>query len=147
MGIVTIEDFDGVGELAMFADEWSKWVGKFRVGCTVFVKMKSQERYRNSNNYFLNVISVDFLNEVAEDIVKSITVTIDIDAEVEENGMLEDFASIIKNSSGETKLSLVVRDARISTDSIKLSADVPGIKMNRKLMDFIQAHENMHISI
>ena len=147
MGVVTLEDFEGVGELALFDDEWSKWVGKFRTGCSVLIKMKSQKRFASSDFYSLSVQSVDFLSDVAENAVKNITVSIDIDSEMEEAGILEDFAAIVKDSAGDSKLSVIVRDPRISAQPIKLSSGITGIKINRKLMDFIQAHENMQISI
>ena len=148
MGVVTLEDFSGVGELALFADDWSKWVGKFRIGCSVLVKMKSVEHVRGGEKYYtLEVQNVDFLNEVADDLVKSITINIDMDAETEKEGMLEDLSQIILDSSGETKLYFIVRDSRISPQAITMSSDLPGIKINRKLMDFIQAHESIKVSI
>jgi DNA polymerase-3 subunit alpha len=148
MGIVTLEDFSGVGELALFGEEWSKWVGKFRTGCSVLVKMKSVEHARGGEKYYtLEVQNVDFLNEVAESAVNSITINIDMDAETEKEGMLEDLSQIIMDSLGETKLSFTIRDSRISPQSISMSSDIPGIKINRKLMDFIQAHESVKVSI
>ena len=148
MGIVTLEDFSGVGELALFSEEWSKWVGKFRTGCSVLVKMKSVEHVRGNDKYYtLEVQNVDFLNEVAESAVNSITISIDMDAETDREGMLEDLSQIIMDSSGETKLSFVIRDSRISPQAITMSSELPGIKINKKLMDFIQIHENIRISI
>jgi DNA polymerase-3 subunit alpha len=148
MGIVTIEDFAGVGELALFGEEWSKWVGKFRTGCSVLVKMKSVEHARGGEKYYMfEIHSVDFLNDVADNAVKSITINIDMDVEAEKDGMLEDLSQIIMESVGDTNLSFVIRDSRVSPQAITMSSDIPGIKINRKLMDFVQAHESIKVSI
>jgi hypothetical protein len=110
--------------------------------------MKSVEHARGGEKYYtLEVQNVDFLNEVAESAVNSITINIDMDAETEKEGMLEDLSQIIMDSLGETKLSFTIRDSRISPQSISMSSDIPGIKINRKLMDFIQAHDSVKVSI
>ena len=84
--------------------------------------MKSQKRFASSDFYSLSVQSVDFLSDVAENAVKNITVSIDIDSEMEEAGILEDFAAIVKDSAGDSELSVIVRDPRISAQPIKLSS-------------------------
>jgi hypothetical protein len=61
--------------------------------------------------------------------------------------MLEDLSQIIMESVGDTNISFVIRDSRVSPQAITMSSDIPGIKINRKLMDFVQAHESIKVSI
>ena len=39
-GFVTIEDFDGTGELALFGDDWARWNNLLKENYTIFVNSK-----------------------------------------------------------------------------------------------------------
>ena len=180
MGIVTIEDFDGVGELAMFGEEWARWQGKFQNGCSVYVKLKCQERFQRGSGVFdLRVQSVDFLQDVVDKFMSSLTIHIDLnafsqpaseaketagdgdadgaDADVvqasddNETGMAEnvlaDLATIISESQGKTRLLLSVRDNTLSPMPLPLVSRLPGITVNRRLLDFVKSHEGMSLTM
>ena len=172
MGIVTIEDFEGVGELAMFGEEWARWQGKFQNGCSIYVKLKCQERFRGSNVFDLRVQNVDFLQDVTDKFMESLTIHIDLDtirgesdentnADNIENGendvneignhnaenVLADLATIITESKGKTKLLLSIRDNTLSPVPLPLVSNLPGIKVNRQLVDFVKSHEGMSITM
>ncbi|MBO7646085.1 MAG: DNA polymerase III subunit alpha [Prevotella sp.] len=171
MGIVTIEDFEGVGELAMFGEEWARWQGKFQNGCSVYVKLRCQERFqRGSGDYELRVQSVDFLQDVADKFMESLTIHIDLDSingtasgnEEESDGdtalsekdepvsndnVLADLATIITESQGKTKLMLSVRENSLSPVPVSLVSNLPGIKVNRRLVDFVKSHEGMSLTM
>ena len=162
MGIVTIEDFTGQGELVFFGEDWGRWQGMLMEGCSVYVRMKSQERFRGTGQYSLNVQSIDFLQTVAEQSMRQLTIHIDLDTmskegdtelaeEAEEGAMtnnaLTDLATIIRESQGNTQLSLYIRDSQISPLPVKMVSRLPGIKVNRRLVDFIRSHEGMRFSL
>ena len=162
MGIVTIEDFTGQGELVFFGEDWGRWQGMLMEGCSVYVRMKSQERFRGTGQYSLNVQSIDFLQTVAEQSMTQLTIHIDLDTmskegdtelaeEAEEGAMtnnaLTDLATIIRESQGNTQLSLYIRDSQISPLPVKMVSRLPGIKVNRRLVDFIRSHEGMRFSL
>ena len=164
MGIVTLEDFKGAGEIFMVDKQWAQYKGMFTEGVAVFVKMKCEERYRGTGNYSLNVYGVDFLRDVADKEMTDLTIHIDLDTmskdyaspadeELEEEvnntggSLLADLASIIKDSPGTTKLSFSIRDARLSTQPVRMRSGIRGVKVNRQLLDFIHAHECLRISM
>ncbi|MBR1840293.1 MAG: DNA polymerase III subunit alpha [Prevotella sp.] len=175
MGIVTIEDFEGVGELALFGDEWARWQGKLAEGCSVFVKLKAQERFRaGSGIYDLKIQNVDFLQDVTEKFMETLTIHLDMDTinvnvgsddmAIGEDGdsdgadndngigmatenVLSDLATIITESPGKTKLLLSIRDNSMSTAPLKLESHLPGIKVNRQLLDFVKSHEGMSMTM
>ncbi|MCI6503112.1 MAG: DNA polymerase III subunit alpha [Prevotella sp.] len=162
MGIVTIEDFTGQGELVFFGEDWGRWQGMLMEGCSVYVRMKSQERFRGTGQYSLNVQSIDFLQTVAEQSMTQLTIHIDLDTmskegdtelaeEAEEGAMtnnaLTDLATIIRESQGNTQLSLYIRDSQISPLPVRMVSRLPGIKVNRRLVDFIRSHEGMRFSL
>ena len=173
MGIVTIEDFEGAGELALFDDDWARWQGKLSQGCSVFVRLKSVKRYRDSNIYDLNVQSVDFLQDVAKNNMETLTIHINLDtiyghvtkdaAESADGGdnegdteekeaegagnVLADLATIIADSEGETKLMLSVRDSRLSPMPVRLASKLQGVKVNRRLVDFVKSHDGITMTL
>ena len=63
------------------------------------------------------------------------------------NNALTDLATIIRESQGNTQLSLYIRDSQISPLPVKMVSRLPGIKVNRRLVDFIRSHEGMRFSL
>ena len=158
MGVVTIEDFEGVGELAMFGEDWARWQGMFQNGYSVYVKIKCEERFRKGSGiYDLRIQSVDFLHDVSEKFMESLTLHIDMgcltkgsDTEDEDaitENVLSDLATIISETPGKTKLFFSVRDNSLSTMPVNLVSDLPGIKVNRQLVDFVKLHEGLSITM
>ncbi len=158
MGVVSIEDFEGVGELAMFGEDWARWQGMFQNGCSVYVKMKSQERFqKGSGIYDLKIQSVDFLQDVSEKFMESLTVHIDMDCLTTESNLedeeamtenvLSDLATIISETPGKTKLFFSIRDNSLSTMPVNLVSGLPGVKVNRQLVDYVKSHEGLSITM
>ena len=176
-GIVTIEDFNGAGDIMLFDQQWAQYKGMFTQGASVYVKMKCQERWRGTGNYTLNVYGVDFLRDVADKYMSNLTIQLDFGAmglarnekqearndnesdnedENEETAaavaasganILIDLATIIKDSPGNTHLNFVIKDTSLSTDPLELSSKLPGVKVNRQLVDFVKQHEGMKITM
>ena len=58
-GIVTIEDFEGPGEIALFGEDWGKWSGMLTENCSVYITGKCDKRYATSNNFYFNNNSIE----------------------------------------------------------------------------------------
>ena len=61
-GFVTIEDFEGSGELALFGEDWGTWRGVMVEGSTIFVTAKCVARYGNSNYLDFKISTVEYLS-------------------------------------------------------------------------------------
>ncbi len=161
MGIVTIEDFDGQGELAFFGDDWARWQGMLMEGCTVLVKAKSQERFRGSGKYSIRVLSVEFLQSVMEQTLREVTLMVELDTlqakqpkadgsdddgAADTSNVLKDLCTMLCESPGDTHLSLVIRDSTISPSPVKFNSRLPGIKVTRSIVDFINTQEWLSFS-
>ena len=161
MGVVTIEDFDGSGEQAFFDKQWAQYKGMFTVGSSIFMRMKCEERYRGTGQYSLNVYSVEFMRDVADKYMSELTIHIDLstfestkseDGEegtkpTNSNNMLADLATIIKEAPGTTQLHFSIRDTRISSQPIEMTSHSSGVKINRRLIDFIKSNDCLKITI
>ena len=160
MGIVTIEDFEGMGEIAMFGDDWANWSGKLQMGYSVYVKLKCQERFqRGSGIYDLRVQSIEFLQDVVDKYMETVTIHINLnenpnpndeneeEEEVREEVNLADLATIITESPGKTRLQLSIRDNNLSSVPVMMTSQLPGIKVNRRLVDYVKTHKGMSITL
>jgi DNA polymerase-3 subunit alpha len=161
MGVVTIEDFDGSGEQAFFDKQWAQYKGMFTIGSSIFMRMKCEERYRGTGQYSLNVYSVEFMRDVADKYMSELTIHIDLstfestkseDSEegtkpTNSNNMLADLATIIKEAPGTTQLHFSIRDTRISSQPIEMTSHSSGVKINRRLIDFIKSNDCLKITI
>ena len=167
MGIVTLEDFNGAGEIVMFGEQWAQYKGMFTPGVSLFVKMKCQERFRGTGQFSLNVYGVDFLRDVADKSMTELTIHLDLDilnnkhndeTQSDDEGdndamqtsggsVLADLATIIKDSPGTTRLSFSVRDTRLSAQPVRMASRITGVKVNRRLVDFVKSHECLRMTI
>ena len=106
-GIVTIEDFDGPGELALFGEDWGKYNSMFLEGSSVFVEALMSQRYQGSNYIDFVVSKVSYLNDVKEKNLRSITINIDPTALSEVT--VENLMSLINDNPGNTELFFSVK--------------------------------------
>ena len=75
-GIVKMEDYSGAGELALFGDDWANFSGYFQIGNSLFVTARVEERQWKQNTYELKIGRVEFLTDVKDQKIKSITITL-----------------------------------------------------------------------
>ncbi len=158
MGIVTIEDFHGQGELTFFGEDWAKWRGMFAQDCSLYVRARCAERFRGTGQYSIMVQSVDYLQTIMERTMQQITISVDMskigagttdvadaDNEMtpEQANILADLTTMIIESPGATHLTLSLRDTSLSTVPLRMKSHLPGITVTRQLIDFIQTHEGL----
>lgn len=140
-GVITLEDFDGSGELALFDEEWGKWNSRFIEGSTIFVTAKYSQRYRGSDYYELKLADVQYMQSVKEDRINSFTICVDSD--VIDETMVDDISTIVSNTKGKAQLYFKIRDVNTNTDVI-LRSNNNTISITHELETYIDAHENMH---
>ena len=101
-GFVTIEDYEGSGELALFGKDWGEKNGMFTIGSAVYVTAKMQPRFQYSNQLELKVQNVEYLQQIKEKAVKRITITIDTDTLDEQ--IVTELGELVNDSPGTTEL-------------------------------------------
>ncbi|MBO4825646.1 MAG: DNA polymerase III subunit alpha [Prevotella sp.] len=142
-GFVTIEDFEGQGELAFFGEDWGRWKGMLTVGCSVFVKGRCQPR-RFGNNYDLRVSDIQYLQTVKDKDIERITITMMADAI--DNDTVMELASMIDESPGRTQLffQLCVADGK---NSVMLHSKGRQVEVKQNLILFIESNPGMEYQI
>ncbi len=142
-GFVTIEDFEGSGELALFGDDWARWNGLMKENYTIFVTAKCQPRYRNSNLYELKVQNVEQLYDVKAHRLERFTIS--VDASSVNDQTVSDLVTLVEQNEGSTQLYIELHTAERS--SVTLHCRNKGVNVDRALLDFIANEENMSYKI
>ena len=145
-GFVTLEDFDGSGELAFFGEDWGRWSGMFIEGYSVYVTAKCQPRFRDSKLYDLKVQNVEYLQSVKEKAIDRITITIKSD--LVDQQIVEDLCEIVAEHPGSTKLFFQLRDSS-GKNHVLLRSKKATVDVRHDLLTFIESHEdvmNYHIN-
>ena len=143
-GIVTIEDFESSGELAVFGEEWGRWQGMLKEGCTIFIKAKCTPGKFNSNYYNFQISDIQYLQTVKEQRIEKITITIDSDSL--DDTLVTDLATLIEDSPGNTQLYIQILDTETKRP-ITLRSRNRSINIQRDLINFIHSNEGMSYKI
>lgn len=139
-GFVTIEDFDGPGELAFFGEEWGRWKGMLVEGSTVFITAKCVQKYRDSNYYDLKIADIQYLQTVKDQRIEKFTITMD-STSIDET-VVNDISTMLRNSSGSTQLYFQINDVT-SNSYVLLRSKMGPISLKHKFMTYIEANPEM----
>ena len=143
-GVVTIEDFNGPGELALFGEEWGRWNGRLTEGCSVFVTAKCTKKYQNSQYYSLTISNIEYLQTVKDNRIERFTISINSD--VINDVTVDDILSMITDTEGRTKLYINLHDEQ-SRANILLFARSQGIEVKKNLVDYITETQGMSYTV
>lgn len=139
-GFVTIEDFEGSGELAFFGEEWGRWKGMLVEGSTVFITAKCVQKYRDSNYYDLKIADIQYLQTVKDQRIEKFTITMD-STSIDET-VVDDISTMLRNSPGSTQLYFQINDVT-SNSYVLLRSKMGPISLKHKFMTYIEANPEM----
>ena len=134
-GIVTIEDFAGMGELTLFGQDWLRWKAQLSQDFAVFVQAKCVQRFRNSDALAFRVESVSQLYDVKRDRLKKITVSLPIDRV--DDKMVAELQTIIEDHPGDT--TLMIRLALPDRTALSLQSRTKTVDVDRRLLTDLQS--------
>ena len=139
-GIVTIEDFNGQGELALFGDEWTKWQHMLKEEYIVYITATMRQRFANAPNSLELVIkSVEFMNDVKDKRIEKFTIY--IDSTLLHNSRMNDLEVLLKSNPGNVPLYFNIHDSEHNTDLTLLSHNTT-IDPSKKLLNFLDDLNN-----
>ena len=143
-GFVTIEDFEGSGELAFFGEEWGKWKGMLVEGCTVMVKAQFVQRFRNSDMLEMRVTDIQYLQTVKDKQIEKFTIT--MDSSRLDDTVVSDLVTVIKDSPGNTQLYFAVSDDN-SNRPFVLHSRNGKVDVSKALITFIKGCDALGYTI
>ena len=134
-GFVTLEDFDGSGELAMFGEDWGRWSGMFTEGASVYVMAKVRPRFQFSEQMSLKVQDIEYLQTVKDKNIDRITIS--MDAELLDDQVVTELGELIAGSPGQTKLFFQLHDVT-GKRSVLLRSASKTIDVRNSLIHYIE---------
>ena len=143
-GIVTLEDFEGSGELVLFGEDWLNLNGKFIEGAAVYVTGKMQARFYNNDQKELKVTNVELLQSVKEKAVDRITISV-VSDQLDEQ-IVADLSEIINEHPGKTQLFFQLRDSQ-GRNHVLLHSKNGGVDVRHTLIDYIEKHDMLDYKI
>ena len=135
-GFITIEDFEGQGELALFGDDWIRWNGLLKPNYTIFITAKCQQRYRGSDIYELKIQNVEQLYDIKAHRLERFTLT--LEAATINDKTVTELATIISQNEGTTQLYIALRTPQQTT--VMLRSRTIKINVDHRLIDFVMTN-------
>ena len=134
-GIVTIEDFDGSGELALFGEEWTKWQSMLQEEYPVYITARCQQRFRNNlDAYDLVIKKIEFLTDVKDKSIDKFTIY--IDSTMFKEAAMTDLETMLRSCQGHVPLYFNIHDTEHNTNIEMFSRNVT-VDVNKKLLSFL----------
>ena len=136
-GKVRIEDFSGSGEIAIFGDTWAQFKGYFSVGNSVFISARVAPRRWGDGEPDLQILKVDWLADVKDRKVQSITINANLHAI--DMTLVAELSNLVLNSRGDSQLNFHVTDPETG-QYVTLSRQDSRINVTAELINYIEAH-------
>ena len=134
-GIVTIEDFDGAGELALFGEEWTKWQSMLQEEYPVYITARCQQRFRNNPDaYDLVIKKIEFLSDVKDKSIDKFTIY--IDSTMFRDSRMTDLETMLRSNKGNVPLYFNIHDTEHNTNIEMFSRNV-AVDVNKKLLNYL----------
>jgi len=143
-GFVTIEDFEGSGELALFGEDWGRWNGMFTEGASVYIVAKTRPRFQNSEILDLKVQNIEYLQTVKDKAIDRITIQLEVDKL--DAQIVADLNEIVSELPGKTKLFFQLRDAT-GRHHVLLQSKRNMVDVKHQLIDYIERTDALDYKI
>ena len=134
-GIITIEDFEGAGEIALFGEEWTKWQSMLQEEYPVYITAKCQQRFRNNPDaYDLVIKKIEFLSDVKDKSIDKFTIY--IDSTLFADSCMTDLETMLRSNTGQVPLYFNIHDIEHNTN-IEMFCRNVAVDVNKKLLSFL----------
>lgn len=143
-GFVTIEDFKGSGELALFGEEWGRWNGMFTEGASIYITAKLRQRFMGSNAKELRIGNIEYLQTVKDKAIDRITIT--LNTSTLDTQVVTELNELIDENPGKTKLFFQLSDST-GKHHVLLRSRSRMLDVRHTLIDYIEQHEGMEYKI
>ena len=143
-GFVTMEDFQGSAELALFGEDWAKYSGWMTEGASIYVTAKVQPRFQYSDIMQLKVQNIEYLQAIKDRAIDRITISLTTDLLNEQ--VVMELTELIDSHPGSTKLFFQLHDSS-GKHHVLLRSTAKQVDVKRSLIQFIEATEALDYKI
>ena len=143
-GFVTLEDFNGSGELALFGEDWGRWSGMFTEGASVYITAKVQPRFQYSDLMQLKVQNIEYLQTIKEKAIDKITISLTTDLLNDE--IVMELNELLTSSPGKTQLYFLLHDSA-GKKHVLLRSETKTIDVRNNLIQYIEKTDALSYKI
>ena len=143
-GIVTIEDYSGSFEFALFGQDWPTWANYMEVGNTLFITARCQARQYGNGQLEIKFGKIEFLYDIKDSLVTDFTIVMNL-KELSDDVLLS-LTEILKNSPGNTNLFFRIRESE-GAQHITLRSRTEKISVKKDLISYIEGQEGLSFQI
>ncbi len=142
-GIVTLEDYEGAGEIAFF-DDWAQWRGKFIKGSSLYIKMKFEKKFPTSTYISSRVVDVEYLVDVRDKYIRKLTLLINVDdlTELDATELVDE----IENSPGDVEVDVMCHSVKLMRP-VNLVSHTRRVGVTKSLIDFLDSRSSIEYRI
>ena len=134
-GIVTLEDYEGAGELAFF-DDWAQWRGKFIKGSSLYIKMKFEKKFPTSSYISSKVLDVEYLVDVRDKFIRKLTLLVNVDDLTELDAT--ELVNEIEKSPGQVEVDVLCHSVKLMRP-VSLVSQTRRVGVSKSLIDFLDS--------
>ena len=134
-GIVTIEDYSGAGDLALFGENWARFGSYMETpGTTLYITARVQGRFYNPSQLELSIGNVQFLDSVKNSLIENITIYLP-ETSIDEDLVVR-LTEALEQSPGRADLFINIIDAE-NNIPVCLQKRGGGVTVTKKLMEVL----------
>ena len=143
-GIISIEDYTGKTEFALFGEDYQKHKSHFEVGKSLLINGVLRAPWKEGGNFEFKVASVYLLETVKDLLTKSID--ININPALLTGKMVDFIANNVKQHPGKVAMRFSIREQH-SDLKILLNSTDKLLAMNDDMADFLLQHPELEFSV
>lgn len=145
-GILTLEDYSGAGEFALFGNDYTSFAGYLTENTFIAVQGRVQERGADwkfppkkvpgePRKPELKITSIKLLNDVADSMIHTLTISLELSRTT--GLIVSELLSILDENKGSAELRFLVHDPETST-TMTLRSRKTGVDVNARLIEALQ---------
>ena len=154
-GIVMVEDYTGSAELALFGTDWAQWKGYLtQTGNLVYITAKVQGRQYRPEVMELKIGKIEFLPDVKDKLIHSITITVDSNKLVSDDvAELSKHIQEMQHNSQEKNKNEASIDVKWNicgggnSPVLHMKSKTKCYRVSKKLMDYLNSTEYLTYKI
>ena len=143
-GSFTVEDFSGSTQLVLFGSDYGKLKEFLIQESFVYIRARVQTRFGQADNWEVKPYSIQFLSDVSDKMVKSLTLKIQLDKINED--LIETVSSILAAHPGSTMVKFSIEDSSENI-AVELPSKKIKVKAGKALTDQLSALKIFDIKV
>jgi DNA polymerase III subunit alpha len=143
-GSITIEDYTGSFRLMLFGNDWVEYRKYCNIGYALYFKAKVQARKYGNNDLEVSVKSICMLNDVREQMIKSISITVPVQLVSDE--LITEIRAHTDNVKGKVELKFKLID-KVENMAVDMFSRTVRINLSEELITYLNNREEIEFKL